>query len=447
MTRKAWIVLYAGVGLGAALLLPLAVLARRTPTANPKATADTSSSAVRVETVEVSRQDWKRVSESVPAELLPYEKTDLYAKIPGFVKEMRVDYGDPVKKDQVLAVLWVPELEQEYEQKKALVAQAEAAIKQAREAVTVAEKSYNSAVEQVKVAEANRQVLLARQKRTHSQAQRLERVGSAVMDRENIDEAQLGYATAKAGVTEAEAKITAAQAMRDEAKAKWNKTLADLQAAEANLQAAKADQDRVAALLLYTKVQAPYDGVVVKRYQHTGAFLNRTNILEQALLTVVRTDLVRVIVDVPEKDVRYLDKDDRVSVTLDALPGKKFEWKITRLAPVLGAGKKARVEVDVDNPGGTLYPGMYGHTAVILEERSGSLTLPANCLRNDDKGTFVWLAIDGKATRRRVTVGLTEGEKAEIVSGLDGSEEIVRSNTVALQEGQAIRTYRVQPTR
>src|SRR6266851_6348251 len=117
---------------------------------------DSSAAGVRVETVPVNREHLQRVSETTPAELMPYEKTDLYARVSGFIKEIRVDYGDRVKKGDVLAALYVPEMEKALEQKKALVTQAKAAIQQVREAYKAAAASYRTAEANVSEAEAGR---------------------------------------------------------------------------------------------------------------------------------------------------------------------------------------------------------------------------------------------------------------------------------------------------
>jgi RND family efflux transporter MFP subunit len=354
--------------------------------------------ALRVETVPVGREDLRRVSETTPAELLPYERTDLYAKVSGFVKEVRVDYGDRVKKGDLLALLEVPELDKELAQKKALVRRAEADLVLAKETVQAAEAEY---------------------RRRKSQYERLTRVGrGGVIDQEAVDETQFGF---------------------EASKAKWDMSKADVGVKEANVQVARADRDQVEVMTRYTRVVAPFDGVVTRRHLHTGAFVS-SRAGEVPILTVVRTDLLRVVVDVPEKDVPYLDKEDKVVADLDARPGRKFEWKVTRMAPVLGPGKKVRVEVDVPNPGGVLYPGMYGHATVVLEERPGALTLPSSCVVRDEKGAFVWLAVDGKARRQRVTVGLNDGKKAEITSGLGGTEEVISGSKEALRDGQPVST-------
>jgi HlyD family secretion protein len=385
----------AGVGL-VALAVSLAGCERR-PAANVQETAKgPSPSAMRVDTVRVARADLQRVSEAFPAELMPYETTDLYAKVAGFVKEMRVDYGDRVHKGDVLALLWVPELEVELKQKEALVRQAEAEVKLARDTIAAAEADY---------------------KRMKSQYERLARVGrSGVLDKEAVEETQYGF--------------EASAAKRDVARA-------DVAVKEARLGVAQENRDLVKTLLHYTQIEAPYEAVVTRRHLHTGAFLD-PKVGQQPLLTVVRTDVVRVVVDVPEKEVRYLGKDTTVVVDLDALPERKFAWKITRMAPVLGSGKKVRVEVDIPNSDGLLYPGMYGHASVILEDKPAALTVPADCLHRDAKGTFLWLVGDGKAVQQRITVGFQDGRRVQITSGLSGTEEVICGGTQLLREGQAV---------
>ena len=130
MTRK---LRFAASAIGGACLTAASVLmlagCNRSAGQSRATTQDSPAAAVRVETIAVSREHLQRVSEAMPAELMPYEKTDLYAKVSGFFKEIRVDYGDRVEKGGVLAVLHVPEMEKELDQKKAMLTRAEKAIR------------------------------------------------------------------------------------------------------------------------------------------------------------------------------------------------------------------------------------------------------------------------------------------------------------------------------
>jgi multidrug efflux pump subunit AcrA (membrane-fusion protein) len=400
------------------------------------------AAAVRVETVPVGREYLQRVSETTPAELLAYEKTDLYAQVSGRVNEIRVDYGDRVKKGDVLAVLYVPEMKKAHEQKKALVTRAQATIQQAQDALKAAAASYRSAEATVAEVEAGRTRARAQYERWKVELANIEElVARKVIDAQSQRVTLNQFKAAEAGVDEVEARIKAARASLDESKAKQDKARSDLRVAEAQLQVAEAERDEQAAMLDYAQIVAPYDGVVTRRNLHTGAFINvRTNDLP--LLTVMRIDKLRVVVDVSEKDLRYLGKDKTIQAELDALPGKKFSWKITRLAPVLGSAKRVRAEAEIPNPDGLFYPGMYGHASVILEDKPNALTVPATALVTDAKGAFVWLVVDGKADRRDVTSGLNDGKKVEILSGLSGGEEIINSGKNALQAGQPVSAQR-----
>jgi RND family efflux transporter MFP subunit len=446
MTRKALVALctLAGIALAAVSVLSFAGCGDQAPTASQA--TDVPASRVPVETTRPVRQKIQRVSETTPAILLPQEQTDLHARLTGFIKEIRVDYGDRVTKGEILAVLWVPEMEKELEQKEAHVTLAKAAIEQAKATLKAAEAGIKSAEAGVTEAEASRGRASAQYELWKDEYARIkDLVIRKVMTQQNLDVTLNQYRAAQASLTEVEAKIQSAKAALEESKARKDKAGADVKAAEATLLVTEADRDQARDMLQYAKVVAPYNGVVTKRNLHTGAFIN-PKAGDQPLLTVVRTNFLRVVVDVSERDVRYLNKDAKVAATFDALPGKRFEWKITRRAPVLGSGKRVRVEVDeIPNPDGTLYPGMYGYASVILEEKLQALTVPAACLGSDDKGAFVWLAVEGKAERRRVTVGINDGTRAELTLGLSGTEEVICSGKEALRDGQPVMIQR--PTR
>jgi RND family efflux transporter MFP subunit len=399
MTRKVRAAVFgtAGLCLAAASVLSLAGCGLKLSASPQGAGKEAPGSAVRVGTMRVGREDLERVSDATPAELLPYEQTDLYAKVSGYVQEMRVDYGDRVKKGDVLAVLWVPEMEVELKQNEALVQQALAEVQLARDAVGVA---------------------VAECRWRKAQFERLKGVeeSSGALARESVKEIEYAFEASAAKRTMAQSDVTVKAA---------------------RLEVAKENREQVKTLLRYARIEAPYDGVVTRRNLHTGAFINSRG-GEQPLLTVVRTDKLRVVTHVPEKDVRFLHKDDPIQAQLNALPGKKFTWTISRLAPALGDGKMVRVEAEVQNGDGTLYPGMYGYASVILEKRPGALTVPSACLGSDDKGAFVWLAADGQAKRQRVTVGLNDGKKAEITSGLAGTEQVISSGKEGLRDGQPV---------
>src|SRR5262249_36189615 len=142
-----------------------------------------------------------------------------------------------------------------------------------------------------------------------------------------------------------------------------------------------------------------------------------------------------------------LDKgrpNNLVRIKFDALPDlpakdKPYIWPITRFAPVLGAGKKVRAEIDTDNPGGRLFPGMYGHATVILEDKPQVLTLPSASLGTDDKGYFVYRVVGGKVQKQAVQIGLNNGTKVEIIEGVNENDRVVLKGKDSLRDGQPVK--------
>lgn len=427
------------------------------PSDQPPAAAGDDSSSATVAVVYPERAAIHReVSE--PGMIEAFEETPVFAKVAGYVNEGWKDRGDTLRKGEILATLWVPELVDELKQKESLIEQAEAAIAQAREAEKAAEAAYKSAVAQVEVAEANRQVLLARQERTHKQYARLERVGSRVLDREQVEEAQLGYETAKAGVIEAEAKIKAAQAMRDEAKAKWSKAGADLRAAEVNRKVAEKNRDYVKDQVGYMRLPAPYDCVVYQRNINTGDFVQMaTNGVGKPLYIVHRTDLLRIFVQVPETDAGWVQKGAEARLRVQALPGRTFTGRVARISWSLDPTTRTlRAEIDLPNPDRRLRPGMYTY-ATLRTDLPDVLTLPRSAVATEGdvtRGyqTYCYQVEDGKLRRLSIELGAGDTERVEVRrkqtrpggpwEEFTGKEEIVRGNLKEVRDGQRVTASR-----
>jgi RND family efflux transporter MFP subunit len=438
-------------------MLPV-VGCHRTPAGNSAPAESQAGSAPATVAVVYPKRTSIHREVSQPGYIEAFEETPVFAKVSGYVEEGWKDRGDILRKGQILATLWAPELIDELKQKEALVEQAEAAIAQARELVTVAEKAHNSAVEQVKVAEANRQMQLAKQKRAHSQYVRLERTGTAILDKENVEEAQLGYETAKAGVLEAEAKITAAQAMRDEARARWSKTQADLRAAEVSRKVAEKNRDLARDLVDYLRLPAPYDCVVYQRNINTGGFVQAaTGGVGKPLYVVHRMDQMRLFVQVPETDAGWVHKGAEARLHVRGLLGQTFTGNVARISWSLDpATRTLRAEIDLPNSEGQLRPGMYAK-ATLSTDLTNVLTLPRSAVATEGdvtRGyqTYCYQVVDGKAHRLPVELGPGDGERVEILrkqphpggpwESLTGTEAIIQGRLVDIRDGQEVRLDR-----
>jgi HlyD family secretion protein len=289
-----------------------------------------------------------------------YEKADLYAKITGYVDKWTVDIGDRVRKGQLLAKLAVPELEQEYQQKKAQLAQAEVGVEQARRSVQVLEAAIKGAKSQIEETEAGLKHAAAELERWTGELKRITALhDSKVIDKALVDETRKSQATAEARVRQAEAKIKVAEAEQLKVAAQRERALADVQAAQVGVLAARADMGRVQALLQYADIVAPFDGVVIYRGTDVGNLARPpTGNQAKPLFTVARLDVIRVVVQVPEADALAIRPGNSVIVRFP-FKGPEIPAKVTRMAMAIDkATATMRVEIDINNADARMVPGM-----------------------------------------------------------------------------------------
>ena len=188
----------------------------------------------------------------------------------------------------------------------------------------------------------------------------------------------------------------------------------------------------------YATIVAPYDGVITQRNVDVGD-LTEPGTQGQPLFIVARDDLVRITVSVPEMYATEVEAGDRVLIRLQALSGRDFEGKVTRTSWTLDAKNRTlRTEIDVPNPKGTLRPGLYAYATVVVEEHADALSVPTSALVRQDSKTYCVAVTDGQAVRKPVVVGLDDGTRAEILSGLQGNEAIVKANASSLVDGQSV---------
>jgi RND family efflux transporter MFP subunit len=399
----------------------------------PESAARASDQPERKEIIHPERKTLHR-SVDQPGTIEAFEQTSLHARIAGFVKEMHVDIGDTIKADDVLAELSVPEMDEELKQKEALTSQARAEIKQAEAALAAADANLKTAAALLQEAEAGRTRAEALVVRWKSELTRLEKAKNSV-DPQTIEETRYQLRAAEATREEVEAKVASQQAARDESIAKRAKADADVSAAKARQGVAEADQRRVAALLAYAKIRAPYDGIVTRRNADTGAFLQpATTGKGEALLIVMRTDKVRIFIDVPETAAPFVTNKAVARIRIGALGGQEYRTSVTRTSWALDSRSRTlRAEIDLLNPDGRLRPGMYANATLDLV-RENVLTLPAASLLTQGDRTYCFLLTDGKPVKTPVQVGLSEGGSIEVVKKLakgdawedfTGAEEVV----------------------
>ena len=190
-----------------------------------------------------------------------------------------------------------------------------------------------------------------------------------------------------------------------EAQARLNASQIDVHEATADLKVAKADFARTELSANYTIIRAPWDGIVTKRACHVGDFVRSGELGGAApILTVVKTAKVRVIVNVSDSLVPYLDRGDPVEVRFNRLRGRAYQGAVARIAEVEESGGTMRAEIDLDNADGRIKAGQSGEVTIYLEKKQGVRTIPLSAVynRNSGDGAICYRIENNRAVQARI---------------------------------------------
>jgi len=376
-----------------------------------KAHADNAAAPVEgvsVGVVEVGRMPLDRTLR-LSSELVPFQQIDIYAKESGFIKELPVDYGSRVKKGDLIATLEIPELE-------AQLKQDDAAIKNAANMVTHAEKQLDRVVAQHQVA--------------HLEYTRLSTVAKqrpGLVAQQEVDDKQ-GLDLA----SEAQIEVTKAT----------------LESAQSELQQAQARRVHDQTLFDYSKITAPFAGVVTQRYANFGTLVQAaTGSAVQALpiVQLSEDDKYRLVIPVPESYVHFIRIGDLVSVSVPSL-NRTFPGRVSRTSvDVKEDTRTMHTEVDVLNPDHVLYPGLYVDATLTLERKSDAVAIPLQALNRSGDRTSVFVVNSSNIIESRpVTLGVQTADHVEVTSGLHEGEKIVVSDRSGLKAGQTVRPQAIE---
>ena len=344
---------------------------------------------------------------TLSSELVPFQEIDVYAKESGFVKKLLVDYGTRVKAGQVMAILEIPELEAQLQED-------EAEIKNALNLVTRAQHELSR--------------YQAQYKALHLQYTRLN----------GVFESQPGI-VAQQEVDDSQGKDLAASSQVDAGQAA-------LEAAQSQLAVAKAKFSRDQSLFDYSKITAPFTGIVTERYANLGTLVQAGTSSQAApIVKLSEDDLFRLVIPVPESYVRYIHVGEPVDVRVPSL-NKTFPGKVARFSvDVKESTRTMHTEVDVQNRDRALMPGLYADADVALEHRDDIPTIPLQSVNHEgDKTTVFVVGKNNEIEDRPIRLGLQTANDAEVVSGLAEGEQVVVSDLSGLKPGDTVNPQVVQ---
>lgn len=392
-----------------------------------------------------------------PGSIEPFEAADLYAKVSGFLIEQKVDIGSRVKDEQKvdiglrvkegqpLAKIFVPEYEKQVQRDKALLDRAKSHVKQMEAYVVAAEAESRSAKSMIDLAKAEIQSKTASRIFRKKQFDRMKQLSDQkAIDDRLVDEKEDQFEAAVGAENAAKVAVTTAKLKAESAEAKILQAKADLEDAQAQVQVAEADLARAQVMLAYTVIVSPYDGVITRRSFNRGDFVRSADSGGDRipLFTVERTDKMRVVVQVPDRDVPFVTVGDPATVEIDALPDRAIKTSIARSAESEDLTTRSmRTEIDVPNLDGKLRRGMYGRVTMILEPgHPDAVTVPSTALTGKGDGNRATIRIvrDGVVRILPVVTGGDNGVRVEILTGLKPQDQVILRANGAVEEGTPV---------
>jgi membrane fusion protein (multidrug efflux system) len=251
-----------------------------------------------------------------------------------------------------------------------------------------------------------------------------------VLVRLDADRARLQAAQSAAQVRKLEANYQRARQLAAQQMVSAN----DLDQLKYDLANARAVNNMANLELSYTNVVAPISGVIASRSIKPGNFVQ----INTPIFRIVDDSRLELTLNVPEREIATLKAGQPVNLQVDALPGKSFEGKVDRVAPVVDSGSGTFRVICTFAGGGALQPGMFGRIRIDYDKRANALVIPRTALLDDQGTPAVYVVRGGKAMRVPVKTGYTDGEWTEVRSGLKPGEAVVTAGKVALRDGSAV---------
>jgi RND family efflux transporter MFP subunit len=355
--------------------------------------------------IKVTRQNLSNELE-IASEFRPYQEIDVHAKESGYVKQLNIDWGTHVKTGQLMAVLEIPELEEQIEHDKAAEQRSEQDLERAKEELARDRAAYQVA------------------HLTYTRLDGVQKTNPGLVAQEEVD---------------------VAQGKDEQTDAQVSASLDAVAAAEQELAASKATLQKDQALYSYARITAPFDGVVTELDAYTGALLPAGTSTSQnglALCHLSQNDLLRLVIPVPETIVPDVHIGEPVDVRVTAL-NKKFQGKVTRTSDQIDLQTRTmHTEVQVANPNYEMVPGMYAYVELPVKTALHALSVPIQAVQTsgNGQGTVLVVKANNEIEQRTVALGIETANDFQVLSGLREGEAVVFGEQSRYRVGETVRT-------
>ena len=378
---------------------------------------NTEPVAIEVTTAAAIKRDLPRFFEATGS-LAGDQQTDVAPQTSGKVVAVGVDIGSYVRRGQMLVRLDDAELKLRVAQAAAQVEQTKASVRQAEEKIGLRPGQAFDPNRVADVAAARVQLELA--DKNLKRAEKL--IESGDVSRSFYDEQR-----ARRDQLKEQYEVALAQARQN---------YAGVDVARTNVANAQAQLALAQKNLQYAVIPAPIDGFVIERTADLGEYVSP----QQKVVTIVRTNPLRIRIDIPEQAIPQVKVGQSVSITTSAWPDKNFSGRIARIAPNVSAQSRTlTVEAEIENNGNALKPGQFATVRILQERAEPAVLIPARAVLNEAGVNRVYVIKDGHAEQRLVQMGQTEGDLIEIRNGVAADEQVATSNLQQLTDGIAIK--------
>jgi multidrug efflux pump subunit AcrA (membrane-fusion protein) len=346
------------------------------------------------------------------------QQTDVAPQTSGKVVALGVDIGSYVKRGQMLVKLDDAELKLRVDQALAQVEQAKAGLRQAEEKIGLRP---GQAFDPNRVAEvAAAKVTLDLADKNLVRAEKL--IESGDVSRSFYDEQR--------------AKRDQLKEQYEAALAQARQNYAGVAVARTNVSNAEAQLALARKSLSYSVIFSPIDGFVAERVADLGEYVSP----QQKVATIVRTNPLRMRIDIPEQAIQQVQSGQSVSVTTSAWPDRHFNGRIARIAPNVSATSRTlSVEAEIDNRDGALKPGQFATVRILQERPAPVVFIPARAVISEAGVSRVFVIKDGHAEQRVVQTGQTESDLIQVKSGVSNGEQVATSNLEKLGDGMTVK--------
>jgi RND family efflux transporter MFP subunit len=336
----------------------------------------------------------------LPGDLQPIVESAIFARADGFLRTRNVDIGDHVKTGQLMAEIETPELDQQIGMARAALAQSQSALKELQADIALSKANLNLA------------------KATLERWQRLSDKG--VVSRQEREEKQADFAVKEAQAEKAEATLNTAHDT--------------IHGNESNLA-------RLEQLKAFSKVTAPFDGIVTARNVDVGTLINAGNGgATREMFRVARIQPLRVFVNVPQTYVEQMHNGQTAELRVQERAGQVFPARVTNISSSLDATSRSMLVIlETPNPGATLFPGMYAQVRFAGSQPRPTLRVPGDTVLTDKNGARVAVVgPDHVIHFRAVTIGQDLGSEIEVISGISAGDLVVSNPSDAVQENALV---------